>query len=262
MSSVRHIDAQRCTGIWEEVMSTNTRVVAGLSIAAAGTVMAAGIIMARRNAPSQAASEQGSRAVAPGQGGNRVPAAVQPAPVSSAPAESAAAGQSGAIGGSFAESVETRAPAHRADAPFPSDSAASQEARRPARAARNAARPDAPAADRPAPAAPALEPLIPVPQARLALSFVGADPVAEELWVAAINDPSLPPEARKDLIEDLNEDGFPNPKHITEDDLPLIMNRLELITTLAPDSMDDVNAAAFAEAYKDLINMAFRLMSR
>jgi hypothetical protein len=244
-------------------MSTKTRFVAGLSIAAAGAVMAAGIIMAWRNAPSQAASEQGTRTVATSAGGHRVPAAARPAPISPAPAEPAPAVQTDSIAGASSGSMETRAPAHRADPPSPSDSGASQETRKPARAARNAARPDAPAADRPAPAAaPALEPLIPVPQARLALSFVGADPVAEELWVAAINDPSLPPDARKDLIEDLNEDGFPDPKHITEDDLPLIMNRLELITTLAPDSMDDVNAAAFAEAYKDLVNMVYRLMGQ
>jgi len=86
--------------------------------------------------------------------------------------------------------------------------------------------------------------------------------MAEDVWVAAINDPALPPETRKDLIEDLNEDGFPDPKHITEDDLPLILNRLELITSLAPESMDDVNADAFEEAYKDLVNMVYRLMGQ
>jgi hypothetical protein len=97
------------------------------------------------------------------------------------------------------------------------------------------------------------------PVARVALMFVGEDEEAEAVWNDAINDPSLSPEERKNLIEDLNEDGFPDPKHITADDLPLILSRLALIEELAPESMDDTNAAAFAEAYKDLSNMLDRL---
>jgi hypothetical protein len=34
------------------------------------------------------------------------------------------------------------------------------------------------------------------------------------------------------------------------------LNRIQLIEELAPDSMDQVNADAFAEAYKDLVNLA------
>jgi hypothetical protein len=104
-----------------------------------------------------------------------------------------------------------------------------------------------------------LEPTIPVEVARAALGFVGADPQAEEVWYAAINDPSLSPKARQDLIEDLNEEGFADPKNITEEDLPLIYSRLALLEQIAPDAMDDVNAAAFAEADKDLWQMVFRL---
>ena len=73
------------------------------------------------------------------------------------------------------------------------------------------------------------KPLPEAPEARFALSYVGADEVAEEIWSAAINDPSLPPNERKDLIEDLNEDGFADPHHVTIDDLPLILSRLALI---------------------------------
>ena len=73
--------------------------------------------------------------------------------------------------------------------------------------------------------------------------------------MGAINDPNLPAEERKDLIEDLNEDGLSDPKHPGPEDLPLILNRLQLIEELAPDAMDRVNADAFAEAYKDLNNM-------
>lgn len=103
------------------------------------------------------------------------------------------------------------------------------------------------------------EPVVPKPVARAALGYVGADPDAEEIWVNAINDPNRSADERKDLIEDLNEDGFPDPKNITEDDLPLIVSRLALIEELAPDAADEVNEAAFAEAYKDLLNMLAKL---
>jgi pyruvate/2-oxoglutarate dehydrogenase complex dihydrolipoamide acyltransferase (E2) component len=109
--------------------------------------------------------------------------------------------------------------------------------------------------------APAAQPLVtnkPIaePLARAALSFVGMDAEAEIVWASTINDPSVDPDTRKNLIEDLNEDGFPDPKHISPDDLPLILKRIELIENHAPLSMDEVNAAAFQEAYKDLLNMA------
>jgi hypothetical protein len=101
-----------------------------------------------------------------------------------------------------------------------------------------------------------VKPPIQDPDARAALSLVGADPLAEQYWAAAINDPNLPANERKDLIEDLNEDGLSDPKHPGPQDLPLIANRLRLIEELAPSAMDAVNADAFAEAYKDLQNLA------
>ena len=97
------------------------------------------------------------------------------------------------------------------------------------------------------------------PEARDALSRVGFDPAAEAVWLRAINDPNLPSEERKDLIEDLNEDGFPDPRNLTEADLPLILSRIALIEDLGPGAMDEVNDAAFREAYKDLVNMYLRL---
>ena len=93
------------------------------------------------------------------------------------------------------------------------------------------------------------------PLARVALSFVGADPEAEAYWMEAINDPSLPANERKDLIEDLNEDGLSDPHHPGPGDLPLIVGRLQMIEQLAPYAMDRVNAEAFMEAYKDLANL-------
>lgn len=103
------------------------------------------------------------------------------------------------------------------------------------------------------------EAIVPLHVAREALSDVGDDPRAEQVWVQAINDPLLTANERQDLIEDLNEDGFTDPQHVTADDLPLIMNRISLIERLGPDAMDEVNAAAFSEAYKDLTNMYDKL---
>jgi hypothetical protein len=94
------------------------------------------------------------------------------------------------------------------------------------------------------------------PLAREALAFVGADPMAEEYWFAAINDPDLPAHERSDLIEDLNEDGLSDPKHPGREDLPLILNRLVLIEKIAPTAPDQVNADALQEAYKDLQQLA------
>ena len=94
------------------------------------------------------------------------------------------------------------------------------------------------------------------PVARMALAWVGADAESEAYWYAAINDPALPPNERQDLIEDLNEDGLSDPKHPTTDDLPLIVSRLLLVEEVGGDAMDAVNADAFQEAYKDLVNLA------
>lgn len=101
---------------------------------------------------------------------------------------------------------------------------------------------------------------IPEKTARAMLRFVGTDPLAEEVWVQAINDPRLSSHARKELIEDLNEDGFPDPHNVTADDLPLILSRIEIIERLAPNAMDKANSAAFQEAHKDLMNMVARLV--
>ena len=51
-------------------------------------------------------------------------------------------------------------------------------------------------------------------------------------------------------------DGLTDPKHPAEDDLPLIISRLMIIEEVGPDTMDAVNAEAFQEAYKDLVNLA------
>ena len=104
------------------------------------------------------------------------------------------------------------------------------------------------------------KPPIQDPMARSALAYVGADQDAETYWYKAINDPSLPAQERQDLIEDLNEDGLSDPHNPTADDLPLILSRIELIEEVVWDAMDEVNADAFLEAYKDLVNLAFQAM--
>ncbi len=48
----------------------------------------------------------------------------------------------------------------------------------------------------------------------------------------------------------------------TVDDLPMLVNRLSLTEHHAPLAIDDVNAAAFAEAYKDLANMDAKVISQ
>jgi len=111
-----------------------------------------------------------------------------------------------------------------------------------------------------APAARPGKPPIQDPMARAALTYVGADPDAELYWYQAINDPGLPAQERQDLIEDLNEDGLSDPHHPTADDLPLILSRIQIIEEVVWDAMDEVNADAFMEAYKDLVNLAFQAM--
>jgi hypothetical protein len=99
------------------------------------------------------------------------------------------------------------------------------------------------------------------PLARVALAYVGVNDAAEQLYRAAINDPALSAKARKNLIEDLNETGFADPKHLTAADLPLIQKRLALIEQLAPQTQDRTNSAAFVEARKDLLDMRDKVLS-
>ena len=95
--------------------------------------------------------------------------------------------------------------------------------------------------------------------AREALDFVGGDTDADALWEDAINNPKLSKNERKNLIEDLNENGLSNPAHPQTSDLPLIIKRLQLIEQLRPDAMDTTNANAFDEAHKDLSKMYRKL---
>ncbi len=100
------------------------------------------------------------------------------------------------------------------------------------------------------------------PLARVALTYAGVNPQADQLYQTAINDPTLPNKHRQNLIEDLNEAGFADPKHLTPADLPLIQKRIGMIEQIAPNAMDQVNAKAFQEAYKDLVKMQNSLVPK
>ena len=96
------------------------------------------------------------------------------------------------------------------------------------------------------------------PFARLALNYVGADAQADGFYQKAINDMALSENHRKNLIEDLNQDGFPDTRNLSARDLPLIQNRIAFIEQQAPLATDPANVAAFKEAYKDLLKMRER----
>lgn len=129
----------------------------------------------------------------------------------------------------------------------------------PARIASASPATPAPKPDKPKPAPRPSKKIVLDPAARSALKLVGTDPAAEQYWLGAINNPLLPPEERKDLIEDLNEDGLSNPRNPDVIDLPLIVTRIHLLEQLLPDAMDQSNADAMREAHKDLTNMYAKL---
>ena len=99
------------------------------------------------------------------------------------------------------------------------------------------------------------------PLARLGLAFVGANPQAAELFHTAVLDQALLPDHRRELVEDLNQDGLSNKKTPTPEDLQMIANRYALTQAyLQQDYVqnDNVLNAAFREADKDLRQMLER----
>ena len=96
---------------------------------------------------------------------------------------------------------------------------------------------------------------------RLALNFVGANDQALELYHKITLDPSLKPDQRRQLVEDLNQDGLGNRRNPTPEDLKVIANRYALTQSyLQQDYVknDKTLNAAFLEANKDLGNMLER----
>ncbi len=146
--------------------------------------------------------------------------------------------------------VQTVKPVEQTVAIEPVPQPQSQEAPKP-KAAPKARTPNPPLAQ--GNVKPGKEPLHD-PDARDALALVGVDPNAEQYWLDAIFDTSLPDNEREDLMEDLNETGFADPKNLTPDDLPLIVTRLQIIQQILPQA-DPFMQDHLLEAYKDLGNM-------
>ena len=92
------------------------------------------------------------------------------------------------------------------------------------------------------------------PLARLALSFAGDNPQADALWKTAIHDQTIPEDARRELVEDLNQDGLTE-KNPTESDYRKMRARLELIEKNRPNAESKKMLDAFDEAKKDLLDM-------
>ena len=91
--------------------------------------------------------------------------------------------------------------------------------------------------------------------ARVALSYVGASEQAGQLFHTAISDTTLKPDHRRELVEDLNQDGLSNKKAPSPADLQTVANRYTLTQTyLQQDYVqnDPVLTKAFREANKDL----------
>ena len=57
------------------------------------------------------------------------------------------------------------------------------------------------------------------PLARVALAYVGANPQAAEVFHTAVLDQTLSRTIRRELVEDLNQDGLSNKKNPTPEDL-------------------------------------------
>ncbi len=98
------------------------------------------------------------------------------------------------------------------------------------------------------------------PLARLALTYAGADAQANDFYLRAINDSGMSKDQRRNLIEDLNQDGFSRGR-VEAGDLSLIENRITLIEQNVSKTSDPVNVAAFKEAYKDLLKMRERIVN-
>lgn len=249
----------------------------GLAVVTAAAVVGGTIVLYRAVNPEPARQQIAAQrpAVTPGapsgvlhqpvdvsaEGAETAPTASQAQPGAKPQAVERTSSEPGAVSGPQSAAPQQSRPRAAPPAALPVNPSAGQPRAVAGNSSGSRGNPPAPAPQVPGQPGETLgEPVVPLPTARSALALVGDDPAAEAVWVQAINDPNLPPSARKDLIEDLNEDGFPDLKNLSPDDLPLIQNRIELIETLANDAMDEVNAAAFEEAYKDLQNMRRKVM--
>lgn len=96
-------------------------------------------------------------------------------------------------------------------------------------------------------------------RARAAVAEVGVNEESETVWLAAVNNRQIPAETRAELINALTEEGFSDTDEYTDDDLPLIAARLAIVERLAPESIDETNAAAFSQALETLSDLLEQL---
>jgi hypothetical protein len=97
--------------------------------------------------------------------------------------------------------------------------------------------------------------------ARVALNYVGVSDQALELYHTATLDPQLKSDQRRNLIEDLNQDGLSDRRNPTPEDLKVIANRYALTQSYLQEDYVKNNKVlndAFHEANKDLFNMLER----
>ena len=102
---------------------------------------------------------------------------------------------------------------------------------------------------------PRVDPSIKEPLARVALFYTGQNQQATEMFNTIINDNGLPVDLRREMAEDLNQDGFVNEKHPTPEDIKLVGSRLKLIDKYLGTVADPKIHAGFMEAQKDLLDM-------
>ncbi|MEO7297084.1 MAG: hypothetical protein ABI042_00760, partial [Verrucomicrobiota bacterium] len=102
---------------------------------------------------------------------------------------------------------------------------------------------------------PHVDPSQKEPIARVALFYAGADEQATKLYNTAITDENLSIEARRNLLEDLNDEGYANHKMPTPQDQVLINSRLKLLESYQGVFTDPKLISSMNEAKKDLLHM-------
>jgi len=108
---------------------------------------------------------------------------------------------------------------------------------------------------------PAVPPAVPVQVAFRALWYLGTDSAAEATWAAAINDPRLPEGVRSDLIIDMIDEGYTDNERPGAADLAVVRARLQILERHAPHAMDEINARAFEQAYREMLQLYQRLVA-
>ena len=98
------------------------------------------------------------------------------------------------------------------------------------------------------PAQQNVQPVIDPQQAYIASALVGISEEAFNYWHAAINSFSFSANDRQRLILNLAVAGFDDPP--TEDDLPLILSRIQILQHVSQEPIIEGNGAAIAETYE------------